>query len=171
VTDEERRIRSYLQAQAAKLSPGEVIDKVRAAMADLHRAALTVPGHRFDERPAAGEWSGNEVMAHVVDAGRHFGDQIVAILEGRPPAPTREPSPAERHTADEWAAMLARDREALFVRALAADPRTAADETIEHRMFGPLRWREALLFMRLHDLDHAGQMQKIATALAAAPRA
>ena len=32
-------------------------------------------------------------------------------------------------------------------------------------MFGPLTWREALLFLRLHDLDHAGQLRKIATAL------
>jgi hypothetical protein len=35
-------------------------------------------------------------------------------------------------------------------------------------MFGPLSWRETLLFTRLHDLDHAGQLQKIAVALSAA---
>lgn len=35
-------------------------------------------------------------------------------------------------------------------------------------MFGPLTWRETLLFTRLHDLDHAGQLQKIAAALAPA---
>ena len=39
-------------------------------------------------------------------------------------------------------------------------------ETVEHPMFGPLNWRETLLFMRLHDLDHAGQLGKIAAALA-----
>jgi hypothetical protein len=33
-------------------------------------------------------------------------------------------------------------------------------------MFGPLNWREALLFMRLHDLDHAGQLQKNTAAFA-----
>ena len=167
MTDEQQRIRSYLQAQAAKLSPGEVIEKVRAAMADLHRAALTVPAHRFEERPAADEWSGNEVMAHVVDAGRHFGDQIVAILDGRPRPAARESSAGQRHTADEWAAILSRDREALFTRALAADPGAAPEQTIEHGMFGPLTWREVLLFTRLHDLDHTGQMQKITAALTA----
>ena len=167
MTDEQRRIRSYLQAQAAKLSPGDVVDKVRAAMADLHRAAHGVPADRFDERPAADEWSGDEVMAHVVDAGRHFGDQIIAILDGRPPEPRERSAAGQHHTADEWAAMLARDREALFARALAADPRRALDATIEHGMFGPLNWREILLFMRLHDLDHAGQMQKITAALTA----
>jgi uncharacterized damage-inducible protein DinB len=168
VTDEGRRIRSYLQAQAAKLSPADVIDKVRAAMADLHRAALTVPAHRFDERPATDEWSGNEVMAHVVDAGRHFGDQIVAILDGRARPADRKVPEGTRHTAEDWARVLAADREALFARVLAADPGASLGDTIEHRMFGPLNWREALLFMRLHDLDHAGQMQKITAALTGA---
>jgi hypothetical protein len=167
VTEEERRIRGYLQGQGAKLSPAEVIVKVEAAMADLRRAATAVPGPRFEERPAPEEWSGNEVMAHVIDAGRFFGDQIVAVLDGRPRTDvTRELPPVARHTADEWSSILERDRAALFARVRAVDPQAGLDETIEHRMFGPLTWRETLLFMRLHDLDHAGQLQKIAAALA-----
>ena len=166
MNDEERRIRGYLQAQGAKLSPADVIDKVRAAMADLRRAALAVPAGRFEERPAPEEWSGHEVMAHVVDAGRHFGDQIVAILDGQPRAAAREAERDVRRSAAEWCAILERERDALFTRVLAADPQARLDETIEHRMFGPLNWRETMLFMRLHDLDHVGQLQKIAAALA-----
>jgi len=56
----------------------------------------------------------------------------------------------------------------LFARVLRAAPDAALDRRIEHGMFGPLTWREALLFLRLHDLDHAGQLQKIAAALTAA---
>jgi len=73
MTEEEARIRSYLEAQGAKLSPAAIIEKVRAAMADLHTAAEAVPAARFTERPAAGEWSANGVMAHVVAAGAYFG--------------------------------------------------------------------------------------------------
>ena len=163
--DEQRRIRGYLQAQGAKLAPADVIDKVSAAMADLRRAAAAVSPARFAERPAPEEWSGNEVMAHVVDAGRHFGEQILAILDGQRTAADRERDATVRR-AEEWWAILARDREALFTRVRAADPVAGLGETIEHQMFGPLTWRETLLFMRLHDLDHAGQLQKIATALA-----
>lgn len=167
MTDEQRRIRGYLQAQGAKLSPPDVIEKVRAAMADLRRAAAGVPAARWTERPAPEEWSGNEVMAHVVDAGRHFGDQIVAILDGRPrETASRERAETERHTADEWSALLERDRETLFARVRAAEPEATGSETIEHGMFGPLTWRETLLFMRLHDLDHVGQLQKITAAFA-----
>ena len=167
MTDEQKRIRSYLQAQGAKLSPAEVIDKVRVAMADLRSAAFAVPASRFEERPEPDEWSGNEVMDHVVATGRSFGDQIVAILDGRPRAPlSREAVPLAHRSADEWWQILEREREALFARVRAADPQANLAETIEHRMFGLLTWRETLLFMRLHDLDHVGQLQKIAAAFA-----
>ena len=70
-------------------------------------------------------------------------------------------------TAAEWCDLLARVREALFERVLRADPLAHLETPIEHGMFGPLNWRETLLFMRLHDLDHARQLQKIAATLAA----
>jgi hypothetical protein len=164
------RIREYLQAQGAKLEPGAIVDKVRAAMADLRAAAAKVPPTRFAERPAPEEWSGNEVMAHVVEAGRFFGGAIVAALDGAPVTspPSERPPVTDTRSADAWFAMLTRDREALFARVARAVPSERLEVTIEHFMFGPLNWRETLLFVRLHDLDHAGQLDKIATALGAA---
>jgi hypothetical protein len=169
MTDEERRIRSYLQAQGAKLSPLEIIDKVQAAMAQLRAAADAVPAGRFDERPAPDEWSATEVMAHVVSAGRRFGDAILAILEDRPRgeigrSPREEPAP--RGTAAEWWAILDRDRGELFQRVRRANPDVRLEAPIDHGMFGSLNWRETLLFLRLHDLDHVGQLERIAGALA-----
>jgi len=171
VTDEQKRIRSYLVAQGAKLEPAAIVEKVRAAMAELEAAARAVPADRFGERPEPEEWSGNEVMSHVVAAGAYFGGGIVAALDSAPPPPRMGGSGAENapaRTAAEWCALLSRDRDALFGRVLGAAPDAALDRRIEHRMFGPLNWREALLFLRLHDLDHAGQLQKITAVLAAA---
>ena len=168
MNDEFRRIQGYLRAQGAKLEPAAIVDKVRAAMADLHAAARAVPAARWTEPPAPEEWSGNEVLAHVVSAGRYFGGGIVAILDGAaaPARPPREdPAGAPVRPAAEWERILAADRENLFARARAADPAARLGETVEHPMFGPLNWRETLLFMRLHDLDHAGQLQQIAKAL------
>jgi uncharacterized damage-inducible protein DinB len=169
MTDEQQRIRSYLTSQAAKLVPADIVDKVRAAMAQLHAAARAVPAARFNDPPAAGEWSANEVMAHVVEAGRHFGSAVERLLDGRPPGAPRDA--AARDTGprplDAWWNLLERDRSLLFERVLRAEPTARLDGTVEHPFFGPLNWRETLLFMRLHDLDHAGQMQKIADALAA----
>ena len=168
MTDEQKRIRGYLQAQGAKLAPHDIIAKVEAAMDDLRHAAAAVPAARFEERPEPEEWSANEVMAHVVDAGRHFGEQVIAILDGAPYAPGPRVA-GERRSAEAWWTILARDRAELFARVRRADPKARLDATIDHGFFGPLNWREVLLFTRLHDLDHAGQLQKIATALAARP--
>ena len=167
MNDEQRRIRGYLTAQAAKLTPAEIVEKVGVAMMQLRAAVDAVPPARFNDAPAPGEWSANEVMAHVVEAGRHFGGAIVRLLDGQPPgaprdAPARDTTPRPLET---WWALLERDRNALFARVLESDPKARLDGTVEHPFFGPLNWRETLLFIRLHDLDHAGQLQKVAGAL------
>ena len=168
MSEEERRIRGYLEAQGAKLTPAQIVEKVRAAMTALYEAAAAVPPARFHDRPAPDEWSANEVMAHVCDAGAHFGDGIVRALDGTapPPHPARPAAEAApRRSLDEWWRLLVRDRSALFARVLAADAGAHLEQDIDHGMFGALNWRETLLFLRLHDLDHAGQLQKTATAL------
>jgi DinB superfamily len=160
------RIRGYLQAQAAKLAPEQIIGKVREAMGQLRAAAVAVPRARFNDAPAPGEWSANEVMAHVVEAGRHFGGAIVRVLDGQAPGQPRDA--AARDTSprplEEWWAMLERDREYLFGRVRGVHPMSRLEATIPHAFFGALNWRETLLFMRLHDLDHAGQLSKVAAA-------
>jgi len=166
-SEESLRIRGYLTAQGAKLSPDQLIGKVQEAMGQLRAAAFAVPAARFNEPPAPGEWSANEVMAHVVEAGQHFGNAIVRILDGQAPGTPRDV--AARDTAprplDEWWAMLERDRSSLFERVRNAHPMARLEATIPHPFFGALNWRETLLFMRLHDLDHAGQLTKVAGAL------
>jgi hypothetical protein len=172
MTDEQRRIRGYLQAQGAKLSPVEVIDRVRLAMGQVGESVTAVPAARFNDRPAADEWSANEVMAHVVTAGARFADRITGVLDGRAPggavADVIEHG-APEHTAEEWCSIFVAAREALFARVGRADPAEHPEAVIEHPFFGLLSWREALLFLRIHDLDHAGQLQKIAAALASPP--
>jgi hypothetical protein len=106
----------------------------------------------------------------VVAADGYFGGGIQRLLAGQPlPARPRGRGVdgAPLLSAAAWYQALAQQRSALFAAVLAADPAAAPDQRIEHPMFGPLTWRETLLFTRLHDLDHAGQLQKIATALAA----
>jgi uncharacterized damage-inducible protein DinB len=166
-SEEMLRVRGYLTAQGAKLSPDQLIGKVEEAMAKLREAAFAVPSARFAEPPAPGEWSANEVMAHVVEAGRHFGDAIVRILDGQAPGEPRDVAARDTRPRplDQWWAALERDRSALFERVRSAPPTERLEATIPHPFFGPLNWRETLLFLRLHDLDHAGQLTKVAGAL------
>ena len=109
------------------------------------------------------------MMAHVLSAGAYFGGAIVRVLDGGPAGPgIREALPADVPLlrAGEWWSLLQQDREALLQRVRSADPGAHLDRKIEHPFFGPLDWRETFLFMRLHDLDHAGQLRTIAAALA-----
>ncbi|HEY7203603.1 MAG TPA: DinB family protein [Methylomirabilota bacterium] len=170
MNEEQQRIRSYLVAQGAKLTPAAIVEKVQAAMAELRAAAVALPPTRFAERPEPAEWSGNEVMAHVLAADQYFGGGIRRLLQGQPPTGRpggRGVENAPLRTAEAWYGMLATQREDLFAAVRAADPGAAPEQRIDHPMFGPLTWRETLLFTRLHDLDHAGQLQKIAAAFAA----
>jgi len=165
-TEETLRIRGYLTAQGAKLSPKQLIGKVEEAMARLREAATAVPAARFTDPPAPGEWSANEVMAHVVEADRRFGGAIVRILEGRPPGEPQDVAARDTRPRplDDWWSLLERDRAVLFQRVRSADPMANLQVTIPHPFFGALNWRETLLFIRLHDLDHAGQLAKVAGA-------
>ena len=165
-SEEALRIRGYLTAQGAKLSPEQLIAKVEEAMARLREAATAVPAARFTDPPAPGEWSANEVMAHVVEADRRFGGAIVRILDGRPPGEPQDVAAGDTRPRplDEWWSLLERDRAVLFQRVRSADPMANLQVTIPHPFFGALNWRETLLFIRLHDLDHAGQLAKVAGA-------
>src|SRR5437867_12603731 len=104
MTEERARIRSYLTAQGAKVSTAGIVDKVRAAMDQLRAAAGAIPDANFGTRPAAEEWSANEVMAHVVKAGRHFGGAIVQLLDGAPVGGLRDQLERDvpRRSASEW---------------------------------------------------------------------
>jgi uncharacterized damage-inducible protein DinB len=164
LTEEQQRIRGYLQGQAAKLSITDLVEKVRSDMQQLREAAEAVPPASFDTRPADGEWSANDVMAHVVDGGRSVGRGIVAAIEGTGRPGTvfdrMERAQAE-HDATAWWSELDADRERLFARVSQANGDEHLDVTWEHPMFGPLNWREWLLFLRIHDLDHARQIQAL----------
>ncbi len=165
LTEEQLRIRGYLQSQAAKLGLAELVAKVRADQEQVRLAADSVPAARFTERPAAGEWSANEVMAHVVDGAVRVSAAIRSVLDsGALPPPLEDVIRRDvpSHSAGEWWAQLVAAREELWARLATATGDERLDITWPHMFFGPLNWREWLLFLRIHDLDHARQMQAIA---------
>jgi hypothetical protein len=161
VTDLER-ITSYLHAQARKLSVPELVEKVRNDSGQLREALLAVPSDRFSTKPAPDEWSPNEVAAHIVTTSDLFGQAITEIVAGREPTATPLDVMIEGavvRTGAEWWDLHEANRERLFASVLAADPTAHLDRSIYHPIFGNLNWREALLFLRIHDLDHARQIQ------------
>ncbi len=164
------RIRGYLVAQANKLSIPDLVEKVRADVAPLRAAADVVPAARFTDRPAEGEWSGAEVWTHIVQMNEHGATAITGILdEGRLPEPASDIISGETleglQTGREYYEAFLERREQLLARVSAATGGEPLDVKIDHAMFGSLNWREWLLFMRVHDLDHLRQLQSVAAAL------
>jgi hypothetical protein len=170
-SSEAQRIRGYLIAQAAKLSVPELVEKLRRDVLPLRDVARQVPPDRFHERPSAGEWSAAEVFTHVLDMTEHGDAAIAAIVaRGQPPPRVRDvvsgKSRADLRTADDYWRTFEELREPFYARVLLARGDEHLDVKIVHPAFGPLSWREWLLFMRVHDLDHVRQIQAIADAFA-----
>lgn len=165
---ERQRIRGYLQAQAAKLSLSDLVDRVRADQDRLLALARAVPAGRFGEAPDITEWSANDVLAHVVEYGGAVGGGIRAVLDGQPPpaAPPPDQPAVDRgpRSCAEWRERFSADRDTLLARVEQAQGDERLDVKWAHPTFGDLNWREWLLFLRIHDVDHAGQLQKIVAA-------
>lgn len=167
-----QRVRGYLTGQAAKLSLPEIIEKVRVDGEALRAAALAVPRERLFERPGGAEseqWSPAEVLTHVLQANAICADAIEAMIEtgecGVYLDATNEQRPIPAPGLDTAAAywqVLSKRRERLFARALAARGDEHPAATLHHQWFGLLTWRETLLFLRLHDGDHARGLQAFA---------
>lgn len=169
---EAQRIRGYLVAQAAKLSIPELVDKLRRDALPLRDVAASVPADRFLDRPAEGEWSAAEVFTHVLEMTEHGDAAISAIIAGeRPPARVRDAvsgiARSGLRSAEDYWRTFETLREPFYERVLVARGDEHLDVKLEHPTFGPLNWREWLLFMRVHDLDHARQIQAIAERFAA----
>lgn len=166
---EAQRIRGYLQAQAAKLPLPDLVAKVRADTAPLRDAATFVPPERLAERPAEGEWSAAEVWTHILEMNDHGTRAITGILDSGalPERADDTISGATRGlaTGEAYYEVYLPRREALLARVLQARGDEHPEVAINHAMFGDLTWREWLLFMRVHDLDHLRQLQSIAAAL------
>lgn len=166
---EAERIRGYLQTQAAKLSIPDLVAKVETDMRQVYEAFSAFPDARWNDKPAAEEWSANEVASHLVSTSKSCSASIVRAMEkGEKPGTIRDQIEhgADPKTPGDWWVALEQDRIALFQRLATATGNEHLDVTWLHPMFGELNWREWLLFLRIHDLDHARQVQSIAQSLA-----
>jgi DinB superfamily len=168
MNEEQQRIRGYLQAQAAKMGVPELIAKVRADSAQLKAACEAAEAVDILKPPAQGEWSVNEVLAHVIDGSARVSRGILAA-QARGEQPPALGDAIERttevHRPSDWWSTFEADREAAFTALATATGEEHLEVKWLHPFFGDLNWREWLLFQRIHDLDHARQLVAIVEAL------
>lgn len=166
--EEVARVRSYLASQAMKRTPAQLVDTLRQAHQQFLAATSAVPDAVFRIAPEEGEWSAADVLGHVLIISALDERSIPAVIElGEQPSDVLDLiSPASSDmTREHMLAQLERSREQLIAAVLRADPSAHLDILWRHNEFGPMNWREWLLFARVHTLDHASQMQSIAHTL------
>ncbi|MBA4180649.1 MAG: hypothetical protein C0506_08695 [Anaerolinea sp.] len=154
--DEQARIRSYLQQQAAQRTIDELIRRVQEGMDELASAARGVPTAALTTIPPGEEWSPMDCLRHAAASNMHVAQQVLfAALEGTLPSNSEPDLPTDRE------AILAKHAEAidsLYEHVRAADPGANLELKWKHPFFGDLNWREWLLFLRIHAKDHSRQL-------------
>lgn len=165
--EELQRVRGYLVSQAQKLSVPQLVQKLQADSLPLRDVVAAVPPDQFDARPTPDDWSAALICTHILEMTEHGAQAVTGILDkGDVPDAISDMRPGFVRTGlhraeDFWPAFTAR-REPFYARVLQAKGDEHLDVKITHPWFGPLNWREWLLFMRVHDLDHMRQLQALA---------
>ncbi len=148
-------ILSYVRRKAAEWTPEQMAQRVEAAVAELEAAARAVPDDLLEVRQEGQEWSPLECIRHVAEVNHGTATRVRGVVsegvvpEEIPPVPATREEVLATHAEVIAGAMSA-------VRAGNADPDAAV--VWLHPFLGDLNWREWLLTLRVHSLDHANQL-------------
>ena len=160
--EEFRRVHSYLQTQGERYTFSELWSRLIRARITVMDAVEGVTQEQAEFRFDPDEWSISEVLHHVLTSSGRVAETIEALSRGESINPGRIDPPREEtsETIDELTRRLREDSIAwtALTQRLPASPPT--EPTAPHPMFGELHARAWYLFQRVHDLDHAGQIEK-----------
>ena len=162
--DLKERVLSYIAHQSEKQPEG-----IAGVVEQGHDQLVGLLEGLSDEQAAfkasAEDWSVLEVLRHVVGSKRGVARRCSVLARGEASA-SFEPADEVGSFAslsEARAALDAGHRE-LLASVQAPTPDANVDVTFDHPFFGPLNCREWAVFQRVHDGDHAGQIEKIKAA-------
>ncbi|MDP2947978.1 MAG: DinB family protein [Chloroflexota bacterium] len=152
------RVVSYLAHQGRKDVSAivELIEEERRRLAELLE---DVSEEQAGFAPSAGQWSIREIVRHVVGTERG-AIQIIARLAGAG-EPSAETDGVIGQSLAELRSELAEVRGQLLEVVGRVNPHTNLEARHDHPFFGPLSWKEWLAFQRVHDRDHAAQIEAV----------
>jgi hypothetical protein len=164
VPDEVRsRIQSYIAYNA-----GRSREEIRALIDSQHRVLMRalegVTDERASVRPPGDEWCIEDVLRHVVDGKRMTARLVESLARGeRVPGSLPLGARGEEIGAD-LASLIAAADEAHRALLDALDrlpPQIDRTAVFEHPFFGPLDALGWVVFQRVHDIDHARQIEEM----------
>jgi DinB superfamily len=155
---------SYLGSNNALETVGKTPERLALLLADIGEK-------RVSEAPAPGKWSPREIVAHLADCELVFGFRLRQTLAQD--NPTIQPFDQEKW-ASEYAAYNAaaaletfsalRHWNLALLRSLKPE---AFERKLTHPERGEMTFQTVVETMGGHDLNHLGQLERIASAAAA----
>ena len=162
--DLKERVLSYIAHQSQK-EPEAIAGAVEKGHDQLVGLLDGLSDEQATFKPSAEDWSVLEVLRRVVGSKRGVARRCSVLSRGEASA-SFEPADevgAFASLSEARAALDAGHRELVSaVRTLTPDANV--DVTFDHPFFGPLNCRAWAVFQRVHEGDHAGQIEKVKAA-------
>jgi hypothetical protein len=157
----------------ADLLEGRPAQTVLEATPEALRALLAEIGEaNLETRPAPGKWSPAEIVCHLADCDVAFGFRLrQALAEDNP---TVQPFNQDKWAANYLGISAQQALEAFTalrrwnLRLIEAALPAGATRTMTHPQRGTLTFRDFVELIAGHDLNHLGQLRRIADAARAA---
>jgi hypothetical protein len=163
-TDERARVAGYLNGQGERYTFTQLWPRVTAGRLELLSALDGVSEEQSAFKPADDEWSIREVAWHALNGSRGVQHLLAPLARGEAP-PERVRVDPEREPTDMSIAELRQQllEDSVEFGALVKTLREPAslEKTAPHMFFGDLHCRAWYLFQRVHDQDHARQIEGI----------
>src|SRR5262249_44826397 len=140
--DEQAKLRSYLAAQSAKLSAGEIRTRLETAAEEFFAAVGSATDAAAHTPPAPGEWSVAEILDHVTFTLEDATEIMRTLAAGRPARSFQDHQPRPGMVSiAERLARLRRSQAAVsdLLAACSAEPHT--DNRVADGVFGDLNWK------------------------------
>jgi hypothetical protein len=145
---------------------GRTLDAILASTADEIAGYLKAIGRDADKRPAPGKWSAAEIVCHLADCDLVFGFRLRQTLAEE--GPTIQP-----FDQDKWAAIYpgvpAEQALEAFtalrqwnLRMIRGALPAAAGRKMTHPERGTMTFKTVVETMAGHDLNHLGQLRRLA---------
>ncbi len=162
IPDETReRVLSYIAHQAVK-EPASIKGVVQKGHDQFLGALDGLSEEQARFKPGPDDWSVLEVLQHAAPAKRSVARLCAALARGE--TPEGGGGGATYASLDEARADLEAAHEEMLVSIEALSPDANMEKRAEHPFFGELNCREWAVFQRIHDGDHAQQVEQIKAA-------
>jgi hypothetical protein len=150
-----------------KFLDGRALDTILAAtQGEIGRLILAIGAEKENAAPAPGKWSAAEIIAHLADCELVFGFRLRQTLAEN--APTIQPFDQEKWAAT-YTGVPAKQALEVFtalrgwnLRLIGLALPQAAERPVTHPERGMMTFLTLVETMAGHDLNHLGQLKKLA---------